>query len=241
MTATQGDAKLLMESVIQPLQAPYEVAINFHGVGTPQRALEPGEDLYWISENQFAAMVNEIRCYPRKVLITFDDGNSSDLTICAPLLVTADLKATFFVLAGRIGTQGSLSKADLHSLLNLGMHIGSHGFDHVDWTKLDEAGFERELKNARDVIAAATGVRANIAAIPFGKYDRRVLRELNVAGYDEIYSSDGGDITSSFRVIPRTSVRADMTIGNFQNILHGREPLLKKLRRRASMIKKNTL
>src|SRR5207249_4098380 len=36
------------------------INICFHGVGTPRRELEPGEDVYWISEDAFRRILDEI-------------------------------------------------------------------------------------------------------------------------------------------------------------------------------------
>jgi peptidoglycan/xylan/chitin deacetylase (PgdA/CDA1 family) len=225
-----------MEHLIQQLNANYDVAINFHGVGEPKRQLEPGEDRYWISEDFFAAIITEVKKCRRNVLLTFDDGNASDLAFCAPLLVKSNLTAIFCVLAGRMDTPGSLSASNLHTLLKMNMRIGNHGYDHVDWMSLDETGFNRE---SRDVIEKACGVRTTAAAIPFGKYNRRVLGELAKAGYSEIYSSDGGQIARGYKVVPRSSARHDMSIDYIRNALAGREMFLKRLRRHASMTKKH--
>ena len=53
----------------------------FHGIGTPERALEPDEDLYWVRPEQFDEFLKVIGRYP-SVRITFDDGNASDVRVC---------------------------------------------------------------------------------------------------------------------------------------------------------------
>lgn len=143
-----------------------DVILNFHGVGRPARALEQGEEAYWISSDLFRAIVEEIHATPRKVGITFDDGNASDLEICAPILADAGLTATIFVLAGRLGKAGSLSADDLLQLLEMGFAIGNHGHDHVDWRGLDQASERRELVTARDIISEICGRPVREAAIP---------------------------------------------------------------------------
>src|SRR5699024_2185059 len=97
----------------------------------PGRPLEPGEAPYWVGADRFREIVGLIRAAPRRVGITFDDGNASDLAICAPILAREGLGARIFVLAGRIGTPGSLSAADLGRLQEMGFEIGTHGHDHV--------------------------------------------------------------------------------------------------------------
>ena len=53
---------------------------RFHGIGTPQRTLEPGEDRYWVAIDEFLAMLDAIAAAPG-VRISFDDGNASDIEI----------------------------------------------------------------------------------------------------------------------------------------------------------------
>jgi peptidoglycan/xylan/chitin deacetylase (PgdA/CDA1 family) len=214
-----------------------DVILNFHGVGRPARALEPGEAPYWIDADRFREIVDLVRAVPRRVGITFDDGNASDLEICAPILARHGLSARIFVLAGRIGADGSLSAADLVRLGEMGFGIGSHGHGHVDWRGLDAGGEARELVTARETIAAACGRPVRDAAIPFGLYDRGVIARLRRHGYERVYTSDGGPAGHGF-LVPRTSVRSDMTLESIRAILRGREPPARRLRRRAAMLRK---
>ena len=216
--------------------------LNFHGLATPGRPVGADEVPYWIGENLFAAIVAMVAARPdrARIAITFDDGNRSDLAVAAPVLRRAGLRATFFVLAGRLGQAGSLDAADLRALRAEGFAIGSHGFDHVDWRRLDAAGRARELHEARTILADAAGAPVRAAAIPFGTYDRRVLGWLRDAGYAAVYTSDGGTAGPG-PVFARTSVTADMTPETVAALLDGREGLARRLRRRAAILRKRLL
>jgi hypothetical protein len=48
----------------------------------------------------------------------------------------------------------------------------------------------RELHDARERIAAATGCDVRSAALPLGRYDRAVLAALKKAGYSSVATSD---------------------------------------------------
>ncbi|MEO0369813.1 MAG: polysaccharide deacetylase family protein [Pseudomonadota bacterium] len=218
------------------------VILNFHGLGQPTRALEPGEALYWVPADLFAQTLDLARSLKGKVEthITFDDGNASDLTLAAPLLAEHAMHAQFFVLSDRIGEAGSLSATDMHELQKAGHSIGTHGASHVDWKALDAAGQTREFDHARTAIAGVTGQPVTAAAIPFGRYNGAVLRALKSRGYTHVYSSDGGAWRSDRAPIPRTSPRSDMTIEDIENVMLGREPVLRPLRRRVvGMIKRH--
>ena len=208
------------------------VILNFHGLGVPDlRDLEPGEDRYWVSPDILQgtiALSQQLRDQV-DVKFTFDDGNLSDFTIGAPLLDDAGITAQFFVLADRIDQSGSLDTAHLRDLTARGHQIGLHGAAHVNWKTAD---LSRELgSDTRKKIENAAGTPITQAAIPFGAYNRRVIRGLKTAGYTQCYSSDGGAYRTSQYPIPRTSIRADMTLDNIESILLGREPMKTRLRR----------
>src|SRR6185503_11688171 len=59
----------------------------------------------------------------RSIAITFDDGCETDLLIAAPLLKAANFNATFYTIAGRIGTRGYLSRTQLRELSESGFEI----------------------------------------------------------------------------------------------------------------------
>lgn len=211
--------------------------INFHGIGEPERALEPGEAPYWIGVDRFRAILDRIVAHPDRgmLAITFDDSNLSDLVIAAPELERRSLSAEFFVLTGRIGMPGSLSASDIRELLRRGMRIGSHGVDHRAWSDASEAELDHELTASRAALEAICERPVRSAAIPFGRYNARVLRGLRKAGYCVAYTSDGGTAGASAFLRPRTSVRSDMGWPSLEAILAGDLPFARRLRRMAAM------
>lgn len=217
----------------------FERILNFHGIGAPSRPFDPGEAPYWISRDAFAAILGMIAGRPDRARIglTFDDGNESDVEIALPLLRQARARATFFLLAGRLDKPGFVDRAGVRALREGGMAIGSHGWSHVDWRSLDEAGRRREFVEARAMVADAAGAPVSEAAVPFGAYDRKVLRALLRADYAAIYTSDGG-AAGGGPVFARTSIRSDMTVRDVEAVLDGREPLLRRLRRAAAVLRK---
>ena len=99
------------------------VNVCFHGIGTPQRVLEPGEDSYWISRDTFLGVLDRVVDRDH-VRLSFDDGNASDVEFALPALLERGLTATFFVVAGRLDQPGSLSRDDVRRLHDAGMTIG---------------------------------------------------------------------------------------------------------------------
>ncbi|WP_171189070.1 polysaccharide deacetylase family protein [Ruegeria sp. HKCCC2117] len=214
--------------------------INFHGIGTPQRDLEPGEGPYWLSLRQFHEVLDRIAAAPdpTRFTITFDDSNLSDHDIALPALVERGLRGRFFVLTGRIGQAGSLGTAHLRALSDAGMTIGSHGIRHVAWTGLDKAELARELQDSRTQLEDICGHPVTEAGIPFGLYDARVLRGLQAAGYTAAWSSDGGRFRQDAFLRPRTSLQGSMNSSDLDAILSGRMAPLRRLRRAVGMVRK---
>lgn len=210
--------------------------INFHGIGEPQRTLDPGEAPYWISVDRFRYMLDQIVAHPdqKNIAITFDDGNLSDLIIGVTELSKRNLTAEFFVLTGRIGKTGSLDEHHIRAILSAGMHIGSHGIDHRDWSSLSAAELQNELTNSKSRLEELCGKAMNAAAIPFGRYNAAVIAASRKAGYSVLYSSDGGTMDPRTFLRARSTVRSDTSDSGFADMLDGRMPLAKRLRRAVS-------
>ncbi|MCB2177404.1 MAG: polysaccharide deacetylase family protein [Actinomycetales bacterium] len=183
--------------------------ICFHGVGTPARAIDDAEARYWVSRDSYLRILDELATWPA-VHLSFDDGNASDLELAAPALVERGLRATFFVLAGRLDTSGSLASDQVRELRRLGMDVGAHGMDHVSWRSMTPEVRERELVEARAIIADLAGdVRE--AALPRGQYDRTVLGWLRRLGYLRVHTSDRRPARADAWIQPRFSVTRDDT------------------------------
>jgi peptidoglycan/xylan/chitin deacetylase (PgdA/CDA1 family) len=163
--------------------------ICFHGIGTPARELEPGEDVFWVGRDTFLRLLDEVAGWP-SVRISFDDSNASDLEIGLPALLERGLTADFFVLAGRFASAGSLDPAGVRELAAAGMTIGNHGMHHRPWRGLDDTTVHEELATARDQIAAVVGSDVDTAACPLGRYDRALIGHLRRLGYRRFYTSD---------------------------------------------------
>jgi peptidoglycan/xylan/chitin deacetylase (PgdA/CDA1 family) len=185
------------------------VNILVHGIGPAGRQVDPGEEPVWVSTAQFERLLDAV-AERLDVRISFDDGNSSDVEIALPRLVERGLTAEFFLLAGLLGERGRVDHAGVRALLDAGMAIGSHGWSHRDWRRIDSAQAREELDDAHRVLGEVTGRPVSRVAIPFGSYDRHVLRRLRAAGVTRAYTSDGGRARPDAWLQARNSLRHDM-------------------------------
>ena len=187
---------------------PSRLVLTFHGLDTPRRTIDVSEEPYWVGSSFLAAAIAAARKNPA-IDITFDDGNASDYRVAFPMLAEAGLRGTFFVLAGRFDEAGSLTRREVAEMAGAGMGIGSHGHDHVDWTKASDTVMRRELHDARAAIEDCLGARVDSLSIPFGAVDARVMRLILEAGYRTVHTSLGGLAGRSAWFVPRNSVRKD--------------------------------
>jgi len=175
--------------------------------------LDHGEGQVWISVEQFEGLLDAAVGRP-DVTITFDDGNLSDLEIGLPRLQERGLSARFYVCAGLLGEPGRLDESGVRELHRAGMVIGSHGWAHRDWRSLEwgprgASDVEDEMVRARRHLEELTGSEVSEVAVPFGSYDRHVLRTLRRTGATRVYTSDGGWARRGDWLQPRSSIRAD--------------------------------
>lgn len=190
----------------------------FHGIGVCTNEREPGEARYWVSEDVFRGIL-DVTHDRSDVTISFDDGNHSDLDIALPALRDRNLRATFFALAGRLDDPASLSPADLRDLRINGMGIGNHGWSHIPWRALSLADARRELIEARQALAEASGGVILDAALPLGRYDRRLLSQLRDAHYRTVFTSDRFRSRPGSWLQARYSVTAADTVESLRALL----------------------
>jgi len=179
--------------------------VLFHGIGDPWPVVPEHEKPYWCPSALWPSMVDAIARLAEHtelpIEISFDDGNLSDYEQALPALLQRGLRATFFVLAGRIGQREYLSPDHILALREAGMGIGSHGWGHVDLRRTTDAQLAQEADASRERLSEVTGEPIDCFAIPFGSYDRRVLR--NLRSYRTVYTSDARRAPRSGWLLPR--------------------------------------
>ena len=210
------------------------INLTFHGVADPGRPFEPGEADVWVSRRRFTAVLDAIAGRD-DVRLTFDDGNASDLRHALPALADRDLHATFFVVAGRLGTRGFLAATGVRTLADAGMAIGCHGMRHRPWRALDDRALREELVHARHRLEDVVQRPVAEAGCPFGSYDRRVLAWLRRAGYERVFTSDRGSAPAKAWLQARNSVGAADDAGVLGAIAAADRRALAGLPRRAKL------
>jgi peptidoglycan/xylan/chitin deacetylase (PgdA/CDA1 family) len=133
----------------------------------------------------FDALLCGRRLGRRPIMITLDDGYRDALTKAAPILARLNMRATAYVVSGRIsGDDPSfLTWGQLRELELRGVEIASHTVSHRGLTLLSDREALEELIRSRKTLERKLGHPVPWFAYPFGAYDARVERLTRRAGY----------------------------------------------------------
>ena len=82
-----------------------------------------------------------------------------------------------------------MSAQELTALQSAGHTLGGHGFDHLAYTTLDEAGQDRDMALAQLWMTRLFGARPRPIAFPFGRADKTTFRLLVQHGYTTAFTT----------------------------------------------------
>jgi peptidoglycan/xylan/chitin deacetylase (PgdA/CDA1 family) len=152
------------------------------------------------------------------VVLTFDDGYADAVTSVLPILRANGARATFFVSSGFIGTPRHLSWPQMRQLRAAGNELACHGTFHLDLSKLNRAGQEREARHCLATFARYLGgFRPTTYAYPAGGYDETTLSVMRALALRAAFTEHPGivrDLAHPF-VLPRRRVRRDDDLDGF--------------------------
>lgn len=105
------------------------------------------------------------------ISITFDDGPHPTRTVAIlDILRERHIRATFFVLGGRIGKNESI----LTRMIREGHTIGNHSFMHPDFRKIETHRVITEILFTDIKIWTTTGTWPQYFRFPYGNVDPRI-------------------------------------------------------------------
>jgi peptidoglycan/xylan/chitin deacetylase (PgdA/CDA1 family) len=171
-----------------------------------------------ITQQQLFAALEHGKALPASpVLITFDDGYRDVLKNAAPVLRRLGMPATAYVITGRIsGPDVSFfSWAQLHTLEQDGIEVGSHTIHHVELPGLTDPAALQELIQSRLALERHLHHPVQWFAYPAGRFDARTERLVGQAGYVLAVTTQPGSAQSAsapfalhrYEVLDTTGVR----------------------------------
>jgi peptidoglycan/xylan/chitin deacetylase (PgdA/CDA1 family) len=153
--------------------------------------------LYRVTKEQFA----EHLCFVSGLMksnsasqlpeITFDDGHRSNYEEAFPILERYALKATFFVVTGRIGTDSEfMTWNQARELVGAGHRVQSHGWAHRLLTRCSENDLRNEVVSSKYELEDRLGKEVEAISAPGGRWNKNVAEVCAKAGYKQFFHSN---------------------------------------------------
>lgn len=166
------------------------------------RAADFRDQLAWLKSGGFEALtvgeaLSRGNTADNAVVITFDDGAMSDLTVAAPLLKEFGFSATFYLTSGLLGRKGFLGGDHAQELARQGFEIGCHSRSHQDLDHLDQSGLEEEIIRPKEELEAIVGIPVEHYSCPGGRWSPLAAEVAKRAGFKSMATSRIGK--NSFR------------------------------------------
>jgi peptidoglycan/xylan/chitin deacetylase (PgdA/CDA1 family) len=129
----------------------------------------------------------------KPIVLTFDDGWSSDWRIATPILQQLGWKAEFFVTTEWMERPGFMTWAEVREAAAAGMGIQSHSLSHPDMDKASLAHLRHEIVASKTVLERQIGRPVDFFALPGGSGRQSdVVTLAREAGYRGVCTSDVG-------------------------------------------------
>jgi peptidoglycan/xylan/chitin deacetylase (PgdA/CDA1 family) len=215
----------------------------YHGVADEPRGLTHRERKYWVSRHELASQLRAVRAGGflscaleefwtctrdtndrRRVVVTFDDGNSSDYDVAFPLLMEHRIPAAFFLNTATIGKTGFLTWPEIAEMQRAGMSFQSHAHDHVYLSRLEPDRAKAQMARSKAILEDRLGRAVSFIAAPYGDFNRRVLGLAQDLGYRALCTGRSLPAKVSRGRIDRTVIYANMSDRRFRAFLR-RSPL----------------
>ncbi len=172
-----------------------------------------------ISMTEYATLLKTGKNPTQKtVVLTFDDGSSSQYVNAYPILKKYGLMGVFYIISQRSGINQSQTK----EMSDNGMEIGSHSSRHPDLTKVsDPEQLASEIISSRYALQSATGKAVSSFCYPGCGYNDTVLSYVSSAGYTTATSCGSKVDNYPAHAYTLSRVHAFGSMDSFKNLLSG--------------------
>lgn len=200
---------------------------GFHDPVYSVRPRDFEQQLQWLRQHGYqTVLLRDVgtRTPANSVVITFDDGDISNLTVALPALARRAMCAEFCITTDYIGRRGSLDEEGVRLLAEAGMGVQSHGCTHRYLADLDAAELDSELRLSRHRLQAITGTQVTAIALPGGRGGERERAAAVRAGYWHFLNSAPG-VNANWKVgeyLQRVPITGDLTLDKFADLVQWR-------------------
>ena len=148
----------------------------------------------------------------RTAAVTFDDGYADNYTVAYPIIKKYEVPVTFFLTVSQIGRDWDfpdgpypgLSRENIRTMNGDPLiNFESHGFHHLDLTRLSEEDSSTEIKSSRIILEENIGETVRFFSYPHGSFNDAIIEQVKKAGYQGAFSviSTRGDDYSRRRIL----------------------------------------
>lgn len=202
------------------------------------------EQMRWLYQNGYKTLtIDDLLSgnMPEKsVILTFDDGHISNYKLAFPILKKFNFLGTFFIVPQFIGKKSCISKKHILEMHEEGMKFGSHSLTHPFLLSLSKEKVMQELLESKSKIESILKIKINHFSVPYGFYDKYLVRHVENAGYKSLVTEDFGYYkpnNSSFQILPRFTVKSHIALSRFVHIAEREKNQLRADYLRAIFIK----
>ncbi len=172
----------------------------------------------------------------RSVVLTFDDGHKTNLSVALPILQRYGFRAEFFANVSFIGQSNFMNWEQLGSLVEAGMSVQSHGLQHNPMTEYSHEELVHELRGSKEAIEENLGPKVKYFAAPGGFVDKRVCQEALAVGYEAVCNSEPG-LARIGTTIKRVAVMHSTSQKSFEALVQRKSGPLFKMRAQRDLAK----
>lgn len=166
-----------------------------------------------ISPAQYAKHLQTGQGLPAKpVILSFDDGKDNQISNALPALAQRGMTGTFFIMTVILGSPGWMHRDDVKRLVDAGMTIGSHTWDHHMVTKYSGSDYATQLEKPRELLRKLSGQEVADFAYPYGAWNAAILPHLTRVGYRDAYQLQDKPIDPSH---PELTLRRILTVSTW--------------------------
>jgi len=181
----------------------YLPVLMYHNIceGKPQNSYAiPNESfeeqMHYLSQNGFKTITPdeiaglEETSGKKYLIITFDDGYETDLTLALPILTKYGFKGVSFVTTGLLGTNNYMNWEQIYKLKKKGFSIQSHTHTHPLLKSLSDVMIKQELAISKKTIEDKLKTEVTCLSLPGGSYSKEAKEIALSQGYRYIFNSN---------------------------------------------------
>jgi peptidoglycan/xylan/chitin deacetylase (PgdA/CDA1 family) len=117
----------------------------------------------------------------KPVVLSFDDGDTPDFTIAAPLMNELHWPGCLNLIVGKKHLR--LKPRIVRALIAAGWEIDSHTMNHTDVPGLSAAELRYQIRDSRKRLQELYGVPVDFFCYPSGRFDDNAVAAVKAAGY----------------------------------------------------------